>query len=86
MDTLSYLLQGAVIQKSPVERSINTVRNLDHQSKHIDDLILWLDCDREGEAIAFDVMEMCRAHEVRTKRAHFSALTMADVKNAMVNL
>lgn len=38
--------------------------------------MLWLDCDREGENIAFEVVDVCRAvkHNLYIRRAHFSAL------------
>lgn len=40
-------------------------------------LVLWLDCDREGENIAYEVIAVCRSANPRLtiKRAHFSALT-----------
>lgn len=57
---------------------------------------MWLDCDREGEAIAFDVIEKCSEYRdkkakkntpsLEVKRAHFSALTMKDVTRAIENL
>lgn len=38
--------------------------------------MLWLDCDREGENIAFEVVDVCRAvkQNLYIRRAHFSAL------------
>ena len=51
-------------------------------------MIIWTDCDREGEAIGFDIIDIC----VQTKqnldvyRAKFSALTKEDLENAATNL
>ena len=56
---------------------------------NINTLILWLDCDREGENIAFEVVEIIRALNIRNLeilRASFSAITKRDVINAMNNL
>lgn len=52
-------------------------------------LVLWLDCDREGENIAFEVMENCEpkmAQKHDVYRARFSAITPQDVSKAMANL
>ena len=54
-------------------------------------MILWLDCDREGEAIAFDVIEQVQsqlkgASRLEVLRAHFSALTKEEITGAMEKL
>ncbi|OUM66028.1 hypothetical protein PIROE2DRAFT_6826 [Piromyces sp. E2] len=71
------------------------IKHLRAESKGIDYLILWLDCDREGENICFEVMKnvMVNMKPQSTKskkecifRARFSAITTPDVKRAMANL
>lgn len=51
-------------------------------------LILWLDCDREGEAIGYEVVGICEETNKRMQvlRAHFSALIPRDIHNAMRTL
>lgn len=63
-------------------------RMLESLARDCQVLILWLDCDREGEAIAFDVLEICRRQNpnLDIKRAQFSALTRQDLTRAARNL
>ncbi|KDO34566.1 hypothetical protein SPRG_00629 [Saprolegnia parasitica CBS 223.65] len=51
-------------------------------------LVLWLDCDREGENIAFEVKAVCEKanRRLRVKRARFSALIPRDIHAAVQNL
>lgn len=51
-------------------------------------LVLWLDCDREGEAIGYEVIDTVKKvnRNVDVLRAHFSAVTTADIKKAMETL
>ena len=64
-------------------------QHLSQVAKGCNALVLWLDCDREGENICFEVMENCEPkmapkHDVF--RARFSAITPQDVNKAMANL
>ena len=79
-----------------------TVRKLDKQSrlvaKHlqavsrgIDYIVLWLDCDKEGENICFEVLDICR-HNIpyskrqRVFRAKFSSIAKKDIQTAFDGL
>lgn len=50
--------------------------------------MLWLDCDREGENTAFEVVDVCRAvkHNMYIRRTHFSALIDREIHEAVQNL
>ncbi|SCM06242.1 DNA topoisomerase 3, putative [Plasmodium chabaudi chabaudi] len=68
--------------KKPIEN------NLKKYSKDCNVLILWLDCDREGEHICFEVINACSVtnKKLRIHRAQFSAVTEKDIKYAINNL
>ncbi|KAF7637397.1 DNA topoisomerase [Meloidogyne graminicola] len=65
-------------------------------AKGCDYLVLWLDCDKEGENICFEVIDAVRDSMLSSKskdfiknfvfRARFSAVTETEIKNAMNNL
>ncbi|KAI8330027.1 DNA topoisomerase [Blakeslea trispora] len=71
------------------------IQHLQSAAKGVDYLVLWLDCDREGENICFEVIENCLPSMKRPQnsgkmshvyRAKFSAITKEDVRRAMKNL
>ena len=51
-------------------------QNLEDLARRAQRLVLWLDCDREGENIGFEVLRVCvRANpRLTVQRARFSAL------------
>lgn len=51
-------------------------------------LVIWTDCDREGENIGFEIIEVCRAIKpgIPVYRAKFSEITAVAVKRALANL
>lgn len=69
-------LYHAPVRKTVPEDKTDIKRTLEEEARRCQWLILWLDCDREGENIAFEVMEVCRTvnHNLTIRRARFSAL------------
>ena len=61
---------------------------LSNLGKSSDALVLWLDCDREGENIAYEVIEIVTKYNLNLDiyRAHFSSLADKDIKYAIDNL
>lgn len=62
---------------------------LEREARGCSALVLWLDCDREGENICFEVMENTVPNmlpHAKVYRAKFSAITHPDIMHALSNL
>ncbi|CCI49690.1 unnamed protein product [Albugo candida] len=87
------LFQAPTVKKL---ESKGLYQQLQKEARGADTLILWLDCDREGENICFEVIETVRdrmqnAASLKFKeplilRAKFSAVTKKDIQHAMETL
>jgi DNA topoisomerase-3 len=78
------------------------VKHLEREAKGIDKLVLWMDCDREGENICYEVIKVIeKSMNAKARqnilvnngsrnqsifRAKFSAVTLKDIEKAMMNL
>ncbi|OQV16355.1 DNA topoisomerase 3-beta-1 [Hypsibius exemplaris] len=80
------------IQQKEATASLSIPRLLNIEAKGADFLVLWLDCDKEGENICFEVVDAVvgalrpAPRDENIYRAKFSALTSKDIKNAMATL
>ncbi|KAG7362205.1 DNA topoisomerase [Nitzschia inconspicua] len=79
----------APIKRKPCQGSV--VNHLANEAKGVDFIVLWMDCDREGENINFEVLDVCMhlmkggggvAHYDRVYRAYFSAINPSDIMKA----
>jgi DNA topoisomerase III len=96
MNTLEQLFTAPVSKEinssGTNNQNENIKKTIEKEARTCDKLILWLDCDREGENIAYEVYDVCRAVNPRfnqssnVQRAHFSALIPADIYQAMRTL
>ncbi|XP_008807898.2 DNA topoisomerase 3-alpha isoform X1 [Phoenix dactylifera] len=81
-------LYHAAVRKHVPQDKLDIKRTLEEEARSCQWLVLWLDCDREGENIAFEVMEVCTSinHRLNVWRAHFSALIDREIHEAVQNL
>jgi DNA topoisomerase-3 len=82
------LIQSAEIHRTFSKDKMGIVENLKKLSREATDVVLWLDCDREGEAIAYEVLDIClkQNRSLIVHRARFSAATKSDIIRAFGNL
>ncbi|KAG0196535.1 DNA topoisomerase [Mortierella sp. GBA30] len=75
------------IEKATTKELLSVEQNLLRQSQIADQVIIWTDCDREGENIGAEVASVCRRQNQRITvlRARFSSVTPAEVHRAMRN-
>ncbi|KAG5232869.1 DNA topoisomerase [Salix suchowensis] len=81
-------LYTAPVRKHVPEDKLDIKRTLEEEARKCHWLVLWLDCDREGENIAFEVMEVFKGvnRNLTIRRARFSALIEGDIHEAAQNL
>lgn len=82
------LYSAPVRKQVPRGENEKILANLQAQARRCAELVLWLDCDREGENIAFEVIAVCTAVNPRlhVRRARFSALVPSDILRAIATL
>lgn len=81
------LFEAPVIKECPTD-FIKIRDTLKREVRTSDLLIIWTDCDREGENIGFEIISVCREVKptLQVYRAVFSEITFQSVRNAMANL
>ncbi|XP_065070574.1 DNA topoisomerase 3-beta-1-like [Rhopilema esculentum] len=83
----------APTRKKEAMENLNIPKFLESEARGVDYLVLWLDCDKEGENICFEVVDCAASVMKRGQpgekvifRAKFSAVTDKDIRYAMQNL
>ncbi|CAH2106244.1 unnamed protein product [Euphydryas editha] len=63
-------------------------KTLEREVRSCQGLIIWTDCDREGENIGFEIIEVCKAvkSSIKIFRAKFSEITSVSVRRALQTL
>lgn len=81
-------LFSAPVAKFVGENYLPIKRTLEREVRGCQVLIIWTDCDREGENIGFEVIDVCQSirPNIRTYRAKFSEITPQSITRAVQNL
>ncbi|XP_056643172.1 DNA topoisomerase 3-alpha [Diorhabda sublineata] len=81
-------LFDAPITKVCTENYQNIKKTLEREIRFCDGLIIWTDCDREGENIGFEIIKVCTdvKPNIRIYRAKFSEITAASIQRALRTL
>lgn len=84
----SKLFEADVVRTVKEENNKKIVKTLKREVRRCQWLILWLDCDREGENIASEVAELCTSAKSNliVKRARFSAVIPREIHRAIESL
>jgi DNA topoisomerase-3 len=70
-----HLFDAPIVTEVPPDKKA-IVDNLTVEARKAQKLVIWTDCDREGENIGAEIVKICRksAPNIVVKRARFSAI------------
>lgn len=79
------VLFDAPVSKYCPERYVNIKKTLEREIRTCNGLIIWTDCDREGENIGYEIIDVCKAikSSIQVYRARFSDMTAPSLRRAM---
>ncbi|XP_019961551.2 DNA topoisomerase 3-alpha [Paralichthys olivaceus] len=82
------LLFDAEVEKYCPDNMIQIKRTLEKEVRQCQALVIWTDCDREGENIGFEIIDVCKAvkHNLQVFRAKFSEITPNSIQRACETL
>ncbi|XP_035386147.1 DNA topoisomerase 3-beta-1 isoform X2 [Electrophorus electricus] len=87
------LFSKAPTEKKEANPKLSMVKFLQVEARGCDCVVLWLDCDKEGENICFEVLDAIQpvmnkpqGNERNVYRAKFSSITDTDICKAMEHL
>ncbi|XP_019744278.1 DNA topoisomerase 3-alpha [Hippocampus comes] len=82
------LLFDAEVEKYCPDGMIQIKRTLEKEVRQCQALIIWTDCDREGENIGFEIIDVCKAVKpnLQVFRAKFSEITPNSIRRACETL
>ncbi|CAK9834424.1 DNA topoisomerase 3-alpha [Anthophora retusa] len=82
------LFDAPIIKSCQEENYVKIKKTLEREVQKCNALIIWTDCDREGENIGFEIIQVCQAIKpnICVYRAKFSEITQTSVNRALQNL
>ncbi|KAL7746839.1 DNA topoisomerase [Sorochytrium milnesiophthora] len=82
------MLFEADMVKSVNPQHVDVQQNIEQEARHADMLVIWTDCDREGENIGSEIATVCRQvnRRIQVKRARFSVIQHREIHQAMQEL
>lgn len=76
---MPYLRSSRTIASNPFQDKKNIAQNLADQARYARLLVIWTDCDREGEHIGQEIVDAAKKGngQIQVKRARFSNIERA---------
>uniref|UniRef100_A0A8C4GLT4 DNA topoisomerase n=1 Tax=Dicentrarchus labrax TaxID=13489 RepID=A0A8C4GLT4_DICLA len=82
------LLFDAEVEKYCPDNMLQIKRTLEKEARQCQALVIWTDCDREGENIGFEIIDVCKTVKpnIQVFRAKFSEITPNSIRRACETL